>query len=437
MIGGSSTLKIGDAVRTAYIRAQVATAKSLKIEAPRTKSGRRSTASDYQMNEDDINLLTGHKCPGLVATLQAQVNKEHCNRIFAQCGISDPGYAEYLSYHLARCILAPDISVRSSARNNEIKPLDEMAELFMKAQADPVATLHELELKPLKVLLWTLMVSSFKAGMSSDTLDKKSEGQSAFYPDRSTSTNAMATKCSRVLTIVSILLKSMHSKADAGSMEAYEQSYIALTLALDPTGGISNKTFDTLHARGVTPKAQDVNKLIRQLEHQLTLYWMWEKKYHDSRGYDDGSRIMTISTADNADCLNGILADMSNMIVGCAHTCHGNQNGKQNSNNKILEARRYSKEERDLLDAATKSRGTDVEGSASMPQPGDWKYMEMSQCEEDVYTLFKTRRLFHGLIFAAKDGPTRASHAPLFKTHDKVEVQLNGTNVVVEGVVEM
>jgi len=424
---------IDDKLRTAYIRAQTATLKSSKTEALATKSGKRSAKMDYQFNEDDYNLLTGEKCPGLLKTMMAQVNKEHCMKIFGLVGIDEPGYAEFLAYHLARCILAPDMAVVLNARNNETKPSDNMTRLFMQAQADPVGMLQELEFKPLKVLLLTLMVSSFKPSMGERNLQKEQKNQSAFYPDRKTDGHAMSVKASRLLAIVTILINAMNQKTEEGSLEWHERTYIALTLALDPTGGVSNNTFKTLHKKGMTPKASKVNEIIGNLAHQLSLYWMFEKPHHDEIGYDDGTHAMVVVTADNADCEKGKgSGEQDNMIVICAHT-----GGNNRSNGNINETRRFTKQERDLLDAATKSRGTTEEGGSSMPQANDWKYMAMSPCEEKKYDLFRRRRLFHGLVFARKyDSQSAPSVIPIFTQHDKVEVQLHGSNAVVAGIVE-
>ena len=419
-----------DPKRTAFGRAMNASYRGRKKNAPTTASGRRSTVEDETMTQDDLHLLLGGRmCPGIVKLLQSQVNKKRFQETMQLCGIENKDVAlnHHIAYMASTTFVAPEIAVNlKQGETAEMKPADETMHLLMQAQADPAGALRDMKHSTLKVFLVTLLVTSFDTALSDATLDPKVITQGAFNPDRKSDIKNFAIKAKKIIALMTIILNAMNPRQTRTSIEGLHRAFISVHLALDSTGGVTDKTLDLLKETGLTLSSADLRDVFQEMGGVLTPYWMWEREFHASSasGVDDKSRRATVVTADNADCKNGndVLRDMANMITIAATT---------------IGELRLSKEEQDLLKQVASSRANPAtDGGSRMPAIGDEKFMSLTSCETKKYMQSCRRRVLLALMYAGltkSDVNTEAEFR--FAPQTLVDLRLNTTNYVVSGTI--
>ena len=418
-----------DPLRTGIGRAMSASMKERKKKAPQTKSNKRSTKLDQTLTPDDLELLLGGtgKGVGIVALLKKQVNQKKCIETMALCGIDedDVGLHHHLAYMLAKNFLAVEIAVNLRAsKSEEMKPADEMMKLLMHAQADPAAALRSMKHSALKVLLVTLLVTSFNAALSDETLSASMIERRAFNIDRKTDVKNFDKKARKVLAMVTIVLSSIDTQKSKKTNEGMYRAFTGLELALSPLGGVVDKTLELLKEAGICISPKELSDIFQEMSQVLTPFWMWERDYHNKStfGLDNGSRAATIVAADNADCALGKgSGEMANMIAISATT---------------VGDLRLSREDLHVLKHMATSRAdvNDRDGS-QMPRLGDEKLVPLTRCETAKYMLACQRRVLLAMFYAANASIDAASHIPTFKANDRVELTLNGSNYKVDGMV--
>ena len=267
-----------DPLRTAVGRGIVATMKGRKVPAPQTAAGTRSTVNDQTFSEDDLLILMGGSAsgqPGMIKLLKTVVNKQKFIDIMEVAGIDakDVGLNHALAYCVVNNFVTPEIAVQLRESDTaERKPADEMMDMLMNAQADPAAALRSMTCSTLKVLLVTLLVSSFDGAMGEERLSAARMTQGAFNPNRKTDVKNFKVKAEKVLTCITILLNQMDPKRTRKSEAGFHRAFVGVQLALDPTGGVVDKTLDLLNKAGMTPSANELSEMFQEMTHVLTPY---------------------------------------------------------------------------------------------------------------------------------------------------------------------
>ena len=408
-------------------QAQKATFNARFVSKSSKSNKKHSVANDETFSISDLQLLFGNKAASihsLAEVLEKQFNSKKANEILKMAGISTPTLGDHIAYYFANNIVAVTQGVIKRLKKDQKRdPTEEMLETLL-ATADPVGAFQKLENDPLKAFLLTLAFRNFDATRAVDGSNKKNMARGAFKNDRTNNVKGFEKKAEKLLAAISILSNVIDPTNQTGNNVA-KRNFLGLKIELDPAeAGVSNSTHNTISKCGLVPGKETMDHNMRMMENAISIFWSWEVHHHtdDVSGElnDDKSRGVYTVHGDNVDMKGARGAGNDKHFVAIGAT---------------KGIGRFSKEERDLINAGIRSRkGPNNDTDTSTPQSDDWEMMVMSECEKKAQKLHNMRRILMALHVCALDQfDNVAPDVPLWDEDDAVDVRLAGSNVWVPG----